>query len=154
MVRCFRSCAVGVRVVCVASCQKIYPPTTTHTQRGGGGSGAAGGSGGPARPSTQSIPLEQIVQDVAAMGFTRGLVSSVGHLGVPDSHGAARCRTCAVLVGLRAVLQLVQKQQSGSPPSPTPANTAQVMSVISQLQNSGQQLDLNIILDRLTSGRF
>lgn len=64
--------------------------------------GAGGGGGGPARSSTHSIPLEQIVQDVSAMGFTRG----------------------------------------------------QVMSVVAQLQNSGQQLDLNVILDRLTSGRY
>jgi hypothetical protein len=36
----------------------------------------------------------------------------------------------------------------------TPKHKTQVMSVVSQLRDSGAALDLNVILDRLTSGRY
>lgn len=63
---------------------------------------AAGGPRGQAQTQTRTVPLEQIITDIAHMGFERH----------------------------------------------------QVMAVVNQLQQAGQSVDLNIILDRLTNGRY
>ena len=64
----------------------------------------AGGrtSSGSSRATSHAVPLEQVVQDICAMGFQRH----------------------------------------------------QVMAVVNRMQNDGQAIDLNVIIDRLTRGGY
>jgi hypothetical protein len=118
------------------------------------------------------------------MGFTRGQVRSGAQMrgagggrrsseGWPQTSRRCGCAGCGPGRGLQpAPLPLTRNSRAATPlvsgehhpphrlpciaagPTPRRAPSRQVMSVVSQLQDSGHALDLNVILDRLTSGRY